>query len=101
MEAYAKIVGTNFRFYIRTLNVTLGRDGVCPEFIDLGDDLSISRRQAEISWNGRCFIITNTGRNSIICNRMIVKNGESKELYDKTPVKIGKSCFYFLLPLEE
>jgi hypothetical protein len=98
MEAFAKIVGTHFKYFVRTLKVTLGREGVGPEFVDLGNDLSISRVQAEIFWDGKGFCLRNVGRNSIICNRRLLKTGEIALLFNKSPVKIGKSCFYFLLP---
>ena len=49
MEAYAKIVGTSFNAYIFALNIRLGRGIDSEEFIDLGDDTTISRNHAEIA----------------------------------------------------
>lgn len=101
MEAYAKILGKDFQAFVRTLRVTLGRGRLGPEFIDLGEDPAVSRVQAEVFWDRekKCFVIKNLGRNGIICNKKLLKPGELSELYNKCPIKIGKFCLYFLLPV--
>lgn len=102
MEAYAKISGEGFKAYVSTLRVTLGRGRLGPEFINLGDDPSVSRIQAEIFWNKEksSFIIKNLGRNCIICDKKLLKPGEDQKLFNKCPIKIGKHCLYFLLPTD-
>ena len=103
MEAYAKIVGTSFNAYIFALNIRLGRGIDSEEFIDLGDDTTISRNHAEIAWNysRKAFQIKCIGKNSICVDKILInKDSDPVDLTNKSAVRIGSKCFYFLLPLD-
>ena len=72
IQAYAKLQGENFVYYIRTLALTLGRrvPGSETVDVDLGPSRNISRVHARIEYDfqSRQFTICPLGKNGITVN---------------------------------
>ncbi|OMJ92027.1 hypothetical protein SteCoe_5347 [Stentor coeruleus] len=103
LSGYAKLYGKEISCIIQYTKVILGRTNPKYKkecFIPLGDHKKISRKHAKIFWNKEkgCFQIKNIGKNPIIVSKIDIPNKGVVDLLDKTPIKIGPVCFYFLLP---
>ncbi|KAJ2794947.1 hypothetical protein H4R20_006053 [Coemansia guatemalensis] len=104
VQAYAKLEGPEFCYYVRTLEVSLGRhqssehpDGVD---IDLGDSKAVSRRHAKIYYNfmSQAFELQVFGKNGCLVDDEYYAKGQSVPLRHKTVVQIGDTEFTFMLP---
>ncbi len=72
VQAYAKLQGENFVYYVQTLTITLGRRVAGSEDVDvdLGNGRTISRRHARIQydWQTRKFHLSPLGKNGVHVN---------------------------------
>jgi len=104
VQAYAKLQGEDFVYYIRTLSVLIGRrtspyDEVQ---VDLGASKVVSRVHAKVEYNfvNRNFELTCLGKNGVfIDGRYYGKDSPPILLESKSLIQIGEKWFYFLLPL--
>ena len=75
VQAYAKLQGESFVYFIRTLTLTLGRrvPGSENVDVDLGPSRNISRVHARIEYDfqTRQFMITPLGKNGITVNGVV------------------------------
>mmetsp|Transcript_12307 Transcript_12307/g.19861 ORF Transcript_12307/g.19861 Transcript_12307/m.19861 type:complete len:678 (+) Transcript_12307:43-2076(+) len=123
-EAYAKLIGPNLEYYMRSLSVLLGRGnsevspngakdgegqgslqlqpkGPMQVDCELGLHGAISRRHARIFFNfrKRCFELECYSKHPVIVQGQLVGMGMSPaKLESKMLIQIGDRCFYFLLP---
>ncbi|KAJ2852634.1 hypothetical protein GGI22_005157, partial [Coemansia erecta] len=104
VQAYAKLEGPDFCYYVRTLEVSLGRhpsaDHHEPIDIDLGNSKAVSRRHAKIHYNfmNQSFELQVFGKNGCLVDDEYYAKGQSVTLRHKMMVQIGDSEFSFLLP---
>lgn len=104
VQAYAKLEGPDFCYYVRTLEVSLGRhpssDHHEPVDIDLGDSKAVSRKHAKIHYNflNQCFELQVFGKNGCLVDDEYYERGQSLILRHKMIVQIGDIEFSFLLP---
>ncbi|KAF7721158.1 Pre-rRNA-processing protein fhl1 [Apophysomyces ossiformis] len=102
VQAYAKLEGDDFCYYIRTLQVTLGRNQAKPESVDipLGKSKSVSRQHARVFYNftTQRFEMMVFGKNGAFVNEQFVEKGVTVPLENKTKIQIGELSFVFLLP---
>ncbi|KAJ1723882.1 hypothetical protein LPJ53_001791 [Coemansia erecta] len=104
VQAYAKLEGPDFCYYIRTLEVSLGRhpsaEGTDSVDIDLGDSKAVSRRHAKIFYNfmNQSFELQVFGKNGCLVDDEYVAKGQSIMLRHKMVIQIGDTEFTFLLP---
>ncbi|KAJ1812339.1 hypothetical protein LPJ75_003697, partial [Coemansia sp. RSA 2598] len=104
VQAYAKLEGPDFCYYVRSLEVSLGRhpsgshtDAVD---IDLGDSKAVSRRHARILYNfmSQSFELQVLGKNGCLVDDEYYARGQSVMLRHKMVIQIGDTEFAFLLP---
>ncbi|KAK9763178.1 hypothetical protein K7432_010397 [Basidiobolus ranarum] len=102
VQAYAKLEGDTFSYFIRTLQVTLGRKAANSENADitLGTAKSISRHHAKVYYNflNQRFELVIQGKNGAFINDQFVEKGATIPLEHRTKIQIGEVAFYFLLP---
>ncbi|KAJ2627215.1 hypothetical protein GGF44_004792, partial [Coemansia sp. RSA 1694] len=104
VQAYAKLEGPDFCYYVRTLEVLLGRhqsaDDQEPVDIDLGDSKAVSRRHAKIYYNfmSQSFELQVFGKNGCLVNDEYYSRGMSVPLHHKMVIQIADIEFTFLLP---
>ncbi|CAM0136182.1 hypothetical protein VKS41_005425 [Umbelopsis sp. WA50703] len=102
VQAYAKLEGDEFCYYIRTLQVTLGRKGSKNENVDipLGTTKSVSRQHARLFYNftTQRFEMMVFGKNGAFVNEHFVEKGVTVPLENRTKIQIGEVSFLFLLP---
>ncbi|CAO3683099.1 unnamed protein product [Umbelopsis ramanniana] len=102
VQAYAKLEGDEFCYYIRTLQVTLGRKGSKNENVDipLGATKSVSRQHARLFYNftTQRFEMMVFGKNGAFVNEHFVEKGVTVPLENRTKIQIGEVAFLFLLP---
>ncbi|KAJ2759067.1 hypothetical protein IWQ56_005840, partial [Coemansia nantahalensis] len=105
VQAYAKLEGPDFCYYVRTLEVSLGRhsssDGRAGTVdIDLGDSKAVSRCHAKIhySFATQCFELQVFGKNGCLIDDEYHAKGQSIPLRHKMVIQIGDTEFTFLLP---
>lgn len=129
IQAYAKIAGKDWTYYVRTLETQIGRapEGVYPSGtaeevsreegslpavdteasriqIDLGPDKFISRQHAEIFFDSMgegCWYIIVNGRNPIKVEDTTLRRGEKMKLRCGIVIEIGRVQMLFILPGEE
>ncbi|GAB5589353.1 hypothetical protein Unana1_04253 [Umbelopsis nana] len=105
VQAYAKLEGDEFCYYIRTLQVTLGRKGSKNENVDipLGTTKSVSRQHARLFYNftTQRFEMMVFGKNGAFVNEHFVEKGVTVPLENRTKIQIGEVSFLFLLPRME
>jgi hypothetical protein len=124
VQAYAKLAGREWTYYVKTLSVNIGRppdtasrpsveDGAqsspFPDFadttriqIDLGPSKVISRLHAELFFDmkdGKWHIIVN-GRNGLRVNEMLIRRGQRTSLSSGDVIEIGGTQMMFVLPGE-
>lgn len=98
VQAYAKLAGQNWTYYVQTLNVVIGRGADDNEVqIDLGPAKVVSRKHATIQYNGEFWELTVSGRNGVKIDRVVFKEG-SKRLYSGNVLEIGGVQMMFVLP---
>ncbi|KAJ2747373.1 hypothetical protein GGI20_000511 [Coemansia sp. BCRC 34301] len=104
VQAYAKLEGPDFCYYVRTLEVLLGRhqsaDDQEPVDIDLGDSKAVSRRHAKIHYNfmSQSFELQVFGKNGCLVDDEYYPRGKSVLLHHKMVIQIADIEFTFLLP---
>ncbi|KAL6944423.1 hypothetical protein ACO0RG_001160 [Hanseniaspora osmophila] len=115
VQAYAKIAGKDWTYYVKTLNVSIGRNttpasstGEAPDNkddvnIDLGPAKVVSRRHASIDYNMSLGIweLNIEGRNGAKVNFTRVQAGPgspSIKLVSGTIIDIGGTQMMFILP---
>lgn len=88
VQAYAKLEGDEFCYYIRTLQVTLGRKGSKNENVDipLGATKSVSRQHARLFYNftTQRFEMMVFGKNGAFVNEHFVEKGVTVPLENRS-----------------
>ncbi|ORE04437.1 hypothetical protein BCV72DRAFT_277693, partial [Rhizopus microsporus var. microsporus] len=101
-QAYAKLEGDNFCYYIRNFQVTLGRTTKVPDRVDipLGNAKSVSRQHAQLFYNftTQQFEMTVFGKNGVFVNERFIEKGITVPLEHRAKIQIGEVSFQFLLP---
>ncbi|KAJ3018312.1 UNVERIFIED_CONTAM: Pre-rRNA-processing protein fhl1, partial [Siphonaria sp. JEL0065] len=103
VQAYAKIEGRDFTYFVRKLQVVLGRKIAQGDDVDvhLGNIKSISRNHAKIQFNFQIqnFEIVVTGKNgAVVDGNFVGVNSHPVPLYNKSKITIGEIECQFLLP---
>ncbi|KAF9329751.1 Pre-rRNA-processing protein fhl1 [Podila minutissima] len=102
VQAYAKLEGDSFCYYIRTLQVTFGRKASSSDQVDihLGPTKAISRQHARLFYNftTQRFEMMVFGKNGAFVNDEFVEKGVTVPLENRTKIQIGEVSFTFLLP---
>ncbi|KAI9497756.1 fork head domain-containing protein [Zychaea mexicana] len=102
VQAYAKLEGEEYCYYIRTLQVTMGRQMTRPNTVDipLGNAKSVSRQHARLFYNfaTQRFEIMVFGKNGAFINEQFIERGVTVPLENRTKIQIGETTFLFLLP---
>ena len=112
VQAYAKIAGNNWTYYVKALNVTIGRNEETVEHPDgsttgtdivLGPSKLVSRSHASINYNlnTRSWELYVTGRNGAKVNTVKVPCGANAvptELNSGAVLDIGGTQMMFILP---
>ncbi|KAF9908324.1 Pre-rRNA-processing protein fhl1 [Lobosporangium transversale] len=102
VQAYAKLEGESFCYYIRTLQVTFGRKASSSDHVDihLGPTKAISRQHARLFYNftTQRFELMVFGKNGAFVNDQFVEKGVTVPLENRTKIQIGEVSFSFLLP---
>ncbi|KAJ3329193.1 transcription factor [Blyttiomyces sp. JEL0837] len=106
IQAYAKLEGLDFCYFVRKLEVTLGRRASETDQVDvhLGNIKSISRKHARIQFNFgiQSFEIVIMGKNgAIVDDHYLAANSPPVRLNHKSKIVIGDIETYFLLPKSE
>lgn len=87
VQAYAKLEGDDFCYYIRTLQVTLGRKVKKPDNVDipLGNIKSVSRQHARLFYNftTQRFEMMVFGKNGAFVNEQFIEKGVTVPLENK------------------
>jgi hypothetical protein len=87
VHAYAKIEGEDFYYYVRKLQVSLGRKVSVPENVDvpLGNTKSVSRQHARLFYNFSLerFELTIFGKNGAFVNEQFIERGVTVPLGNK------------------
>ncbi|KAJ1961955.1 hypothetical protein GGI12_002948 [Dipsacomyces acuminosporus] len=104
VQAYAKLEGPDFCYYVRTLEVTLGRHPTSehhdPVDIDLGLSKAVSRRHAKIYYNfmTQSFELQVFGKNGCLVDDEYYEKGQCVSLRHRMVIQVGDTEFAFLLP---
>ncbi|KAK7204118.1 fork head domain-containing protein [Myxozyma melibiosi] len=108
VQAYAKLAGATWTYYVRELSVTIGRYSepvagqVDPDRvdIDLGPTKVVSRKHAIVRYdlNLRVWIIEVTGRNGVKIDGVTYKGGRTQALHSGSILDIGGVQMMFVLP---
>ena len=122
VQAYAKISGRDWTYYVKTLRVNLGRpadpvrqsseSGIQTSppptdvedskvHIDLGPSKLVSRQHATIEYDGNGqynWQMTVHGRNGVRVDDMFIKRGETKGLTSGMVLEIGGTQMMFVTP---
>ncbi|KAI8890605.1 hypothetical protein K501DRAFT_206650, partial [Backusella circina FSU 941] len=102
VQAYAKLEGDDLCYYIRTMQVSLGRRVSKPDSVDipLGNTKSVSRQHANLFYNftNKRFEMIVHGKNGAFVNEQFIEKGVTVPLENKTKIQIGEMSFVFLLP---
>ncbi|KAI8643244.1 fork head domain-containing protein [Parasitella parasitica] len=105
VQAYAKLEGEELCYYMRTLQVSLGRKVSNPNNVDipLGNTKSVSRQHARLFYNfsSQRFELLVFGKNGAFVNERFVERGITVPLDNKTKIQIGEMAFVFSLPKKE
>lgn len=87
VQAYAKLEGENFCYYVRTLQVTMGRKVSKPNSVDitLGTMKSVSRHHARLFYNftTQRFELMVFGKNGAFINERFVEKGATVALENR------------------
>ncbi|KAJ5988870.1 transcriptional regulator family: Forkhead [Penicillium waksmanii] len=120
IEAYAKIAGRNWTYYVKTLHVNIGREPdreqksteqsspvtiaarALPDVhVDLGPSKFVSRLHAEIFYDGEqapAWHIRVNGRNGVRLNNGILKRGADAVLHCGDIIEVANSQMMFVTP---
>ena len=107
VQAYAKLAGQNWTYYVKALDVTIGRESEAPEGsahpqidLDLGPAKVISRLHARIEYDleqryWKCLVL---GRNGIKIDEKLYKEKKTARLSSGQVLEIGGVQMMFVLP---
>lgn len=106
VQAYAKLAGQNWTYYVKALDVTIGRESDVPEAarqgidLDLGPAKVISRLHARIEYDlaeryWKCIVL---GRNGIKIDDKLYKEKKTARLTSGQILEIGGVQMMFVLP---
>ncbi|CAL5867577.1 uncharacterized protein PFLUO_LOCUS1796 [Penicillium psychrofluorescens] len=120
IQAYAKIAGRNWTYYVKTLHVNIGREPdreqrsneqsspvtiaarALPDVhVDLGPSKFVSRLHAEIFYDGEetpAWHIRVNGRNGVRLNNSIVKRGSDAVLSCGDIIEVANTQMIFVTP---
>ena len=121
VKAYAKIAGREWTYYVKTLEVNIGRPPdreqrldaqsspivvdrqAHPEVhIDLGPSKFVSRHHAQIFYDGDrdtpCWRVSVKGRNGLRLNNEFVKSGSNTQLSSGDIIEIANTQMMFVTP---
>ena len=120
VQAYAKIAGTNWTYYVKTLKINIGRppdpvhsnantplqsspieDKGITVHIDLGPSKLVSRQHATIEYSSEGVAgwhITVNGRNGVKINDQLLKRGSTRVLQSGDVFEIGGTQMMFVTP---
>ncbi|CAP94267.1 transcription factor [Penicillium rubens] len=123
IQAYAKIAGRNWTYYVKTLHVNIGREPdreqraveqsspvtiaarALPDVhVDLGPSKFVSRLHAEIFYDGEetpAWHIRVNGRNGVRLNNGIVKRGTDAILSCGDIIEVANTQMMFVTPGDE
>ncbi|KAH0553260.1 hypothetical protein GP486_006590, partial [Trichoglossum hirsutum] len=125
VQAYAKLAGRDWTYYVKRLKVNIGRppDPVRPSNsdgahtspqqavalgdvvdIDLGPNKLVSRQHATIEYDmngGRNWQIFVNGRNGVRLDELLLKRGARADLSSGNVLEIGGTQMMFVLPDEQ
>lgn len=102
VEAFAKLAGSTWTYYVRSLDVVIGRTSepatdINEVQIDLGPAKVVSRKHATIKYNGEFWELTVSGRNGVKVDRVPRKEGTTR-LHSGSVLEIGGVQMMFVLP---
>lgn len=104
VQAYAKLAGPTWTYYVQTLKVVIGRssepllEGQQPEVqIDLGPAKVVSRKHACIQYNGSYWELAVLGRNGVRVDTQSYKQ-DVVRLHSGNVIDIGGVQMMFVLP---
>lgn len=102
VQAYAKLAGSTWTYYVQTLSVVIGRTSEPASEdkdvqIDLGPAKVVSRKHATIQYNGEFWELTVTGRNGVKIDKISHKEGSTR-LFSGNILEIGGVQMMFVLP---
>jgi hypothetical protein len=87
VQAYAKLEGDDLCYYIRTMQVSLGRRVSKPDSVDipLGNTKSVSRKHANLFYNftNKRFEMIVHGKNGAFVNEQFIEKGVTVPLENK------------------
>ncbi len=108
VQAYAKLAGSMWTYYIQALSVTIGRQSDYASGdteagrveIDLGPSKVVSRRHAKISYDlqDRHWQLTVMGRNGVKVDGRVYKEGNDTTLRSGNILEVGGVQMMFVLP---
>ncbi|MDN6535054.1 MAG: FHA domain-containing protein [Yaniella sp.] len=123
IQAYAKIAGRNWTYYVKTLHVNIGREPdreqraveqsspvtiaarALPDVhVDLGPSKFVSRLHAEIFYDGEetpAWHIRVNGRNGVRLNNVIIKRGTDAMLSCGDIIEVANTQMMFVTPGDE
>ncbi|KAJ5384486.1 Winged helix-turn-helix transcription repressor DNA-binding [Penicillium concentricum] len=123
IQAYAKIAGRNWTYYVKTLHVNIGREPdreqraveqsspvtiaarALPDVhVDLGPSKFVSRLHAEIFYDGEetpAWHIRVNGRNGVRLNNVIIKRGTDAILSCGDIIEVANTQMMFVTPGDE
>lgn len=103
-QAYAKIEGKDFKFFLNKQIVYLGRTSPSvnlepnEQMIYLGDYKYLSRKHLKIFWDSKkkSWFIQNLSKNVVFVNKeSFSRENKPKKLKTICPIKVGIYKFYF------
>lgn len=103
VQAYAKLAGSTWTYYVRSLTVAIGRRASDSSSdtdeiqIDLGPSKVVSRKHAIIQYNGNFWEIIVHGRNGVKIDKVTHKEGVAR-LFSGNVLDIGGVQMMFVLP---
>ncbi|KAG5360936.1 Fork-head transcriptional regulator 2 [Yarrowia sp. B02] len=100
VQAYAKLAGQNWTYFVQKLHVIIGRSSEQQEVdIDLGPAKVVSRKHASIEYNSEAqqWQLWVRGRNGVKVDRVVYKEGHVA-LRSGSVVDIGGVQMMFVLP---
>jgi hypothetical protein len=121
VQAYAKIAGRTWTYFVKTMRVNIGRpredsepsqrqdlqsspvpdESSIPVDIDLGPSKYVSRHHASIYYDDGKWCIMVNGRNGIRVNTGHIKRGQSSQLSCGDVIEISNTQMMFITPEEE
>ncbi|GMM49110.1 forkhead family transcription factor [Starmerella bacillaris] len=103
VQAYGKLAGKGFTFYVQKLEVIIGRtaaDSPGAVDIDLAPSKVVSRNHAAIKYNmnTRLWEISVHGRNGLRVDGVVLRSGYCSPLHSGNIIDVGNVQMMFVLP---